>query len=475
MAAELPSAPTKADQELAIQLEAAQEVEDCATIIKLLKPRLGKAKLYPPLELAGYELGSYCALVGGDNMLASRWAEQGTAFPDASDLLWRLRLLVDIHQSNFTRAVQTVEAMQDGRGGALNSVPISSLYELRRGLSGDKLKGERRRLLAILGSSAYVPDEPTASGDSFRQDYAELLVEEGNRAAAQAVIAQITHIDTMLDLLLDPRFEGLIATPFDERAFTERELAALQIARQNNDDSLMQLVANAGLLRKLGRFKEAMAVLQTAKAREGGPEGYADADENLNWWWDAMSRTHLALGETDDAIAALHAGAAKSEDGGLNVSQTINLAQTYVSLKRPADALKVLEPSKSLNVSPYGAMQIRVAHGCAAAQAGDMASASADLAFAREHKADAPLAYLDLLLCTGDMDGAAAAIIARLDDEKERGKALLSLADFDVPPPPASEDPAYLALEAVKARPDVAAAIQKAGGTRRIRLQDASW
>jgi tetratricopeptide (TPR) repeat protein len=477
MAAQIEAEATKADQKLAEQLEAAREKDDCPAIVKLVRPHLGKGKLYPPLELIGFELGTFCARRNGDVVLARRWAMQATALPEASDFLWRLRLVIDIYDANYVEAVRTVEAMQDGRGAALNSVRPASLYDLLRGLSGDTLKAERRRLLAVLGSSAYIPDEPVAwpSADGFRQDYAEILVEEGKKAEAQAVIAQITNIDTMLSLLLDPRFKGLIATSFDERSFTERELAMAQNARQNNDDSLKQLVASAGLLRKLGRFKEAMAVLQTAKAREGGPEAYADADENLNWWWDAMSRTHLALGEADAAIAALHEGAAKSEDGGLNVSQTINLSQVYVALRRPVDALKILEPAKSLNVSPYGAMQIRMARGCAAAQVGDLPLANENLAFAKEHKTDAPMAYVSLLLCTGNLDGAAAAIIARLDDEKERGRALLSLADFDVPPPPLSNDPGYIALEAVKARADVRAAIQKAGGSRRIRLQDASW
>lgn len=473
--AEIPSTPTKADLELASQLDAAQEQDDCSAIIKVLKPRLGKGKLYPPLELVGLELGTYCAWVEGDNALASRWANQGTALPEASDQMWRLRLLADIYQSNFTRAVETVESMQDGRGAALNSVQIRSIYALLRGLEGDKLKPERRRLLAVLTSSAYVPDEPAVSSDSFRQDFAKMLLEEGETGSAQALISEITSIDIMLDILFDHELKAMIPSPFDERAFTERELAAARLTAKNHDNSLRALLAVSGLLRKLGRFEEAMAALQTARARKGGPEGYADADENLIWWFDSMSRTHLTLGEADAAIAALQTGAAKNEHGELNVSQTINLAQLYVALKRPAEALKILEPAKSLNVSPYGAMQIRKARGCAAAQTGDRALASADLAFATEHRTDAAMAHISLLLCTGDRDGAAAAIIARLEDEEKRDVTLAYLADYDAPPPPLSDDPGYRDFQAVKARTDVAAAVQRAGGSRRIRLQDASW
>jgi len=66
------------------------------------------------------------------------------------------------------------------------------------------------------------------------------------------------------------------------------------------------------------------------------------------------------------------------------------------------------------------------------------------------------------------MDGAAAATIRRLDDPERRAGALLQLSDYDPPPANGSHDPIDLRLGDLKHRPDVRAAIGRAGGTRRF-------
>ena len=77
----------------------------------------------------------------------------------------------------------------------------------------------------------------------------------------------------------------------------------------------------------------------------------------------------------------------------------------------------------------------------------------------------------DLYLCLGDMDGAAAAFIRRLEDPDRRADALLQLSDYDDPPVKRPPHPVHSRLEALKSREDVKAAIEKAGGIRRFRLQ----
>ncbi len=71
-----------------------------------------------------------------------------------------------------------------------------------------------------------------------------------------------------------------------------------------------------------------------------------------------------------------------------------------------------------------------------------------------------------------DLDGAAATIIRQLEDPDRRTAALVDLSDFDDPPAVLPVDPIEVNLKKVKARPDVQAAIARAGGTRRIHLQN---
>ena len=145
----------------------------------------------------------------------------------------------------------------------------------------------------------------------------------------------------------------------------------------------------------------------------------------------------------------------------------INLAEAQLAAGRPTDALGTLarlEGAKK-RASPYGAMQIVSDRGCARARLGRANDAAADLATARAHVADAPEALTRLLLCLGDMDGAAQAMIARLGDRDQRIDALRDLSEFARPSTP-PDDPTELRLIELKARPDVKAAAAQAGGTR---------
>jgi hypothetical protein len=74
-------------------------------------------------------------------------------------------------------------------------------------------------------------------------------------------------------------------------------------------------------------------------------------------------------------------------------------------------------------------------------------------------------------LCLNDMDGAAAALIRRLNDLDRRQEALMEMSDFDPPPVPRPAGSLLPRLEKLAQREDVKAAIKRAGGTRRFAMQ----
>ena len=177
------------------------------------------------------------------------------------------------------------------------------------------------------------------------------------------------------------------------------------------------------------------------------------------------------LGRFDELLAAYAKGGTRDEHGNLNVSQLLNMAANLIDLGRNEEALRTIavfdDPKRSR--SPYGEMVLRWVRGCAHAFQGRRDLAAADVAFAKAHEKDNRGAYARLLLCTGDMDGAAAAYIRRLDDPQERGDVLMSFSDFD-DPQVRLPDPFEALHDTIRARPDVKAAIERAGGARRFNI-----
>ncbi|MEG3180363.1 hypothetical protein [Sphingomonas sp. LT1P40] len=453
---------------------AAFEREDCPGAVRLLKPALkpaAAAQLPEAVAAAAYYLAATC-LAGKDLAEARRMAIAGTALAEAPDGLWHLRLGIDLDSGDNAAALATLAAMTEGRGGALNTVPMRWLYQLSRKLNGAGSEGLRLQFLRIMTADAYDPDEAGASKNGFRYDLAKILAGNGDTAAAAAQIALIDSASILLTMSYDARTGPLMPAGFDPRAAMERELANARANMLRHPDALSPLLGAVGNLRALGRPKEALELLEAARAGGKKIEDYADADEFRNWWWDAMARTQEMMGNADATFVAFTQGAGEKENGGDNVSQTINLAHAQNRFGRHADALKTLPSTdKGFSASPYGAMEMRLARGCANAALGNMPAYATDLSYAREHAKDNWQVLVDLYLCGGDLDGAAVALIGNLTDADNRAEALVWLSDYDAALPGRPLYSFEKRLNELKARADVKAAIDKAGGIRRVRLQ----
>lgn len=308
--------------------------------------------------------------------------------------------------------------------------------------------------------------------DYLRMGYAEIQLADGDYKGAAETVRGITLRWVLMDLSVDQRFRAMLPPDLDLRAAVEHDLAEARAIMAAHPDRLSAVIETAGILRQLGRPQESLALLEAARVRiEGDGEPFSDADDNLNWWWDALGRAHAMLGHVDAAVAAFRTGAALGENGNANVSQVINLAHLQNRAGRPRDALATLAPfAEDLGASPHGLAEMRLARGCANALAGNRAAAAADRAWLRENAPDHP-ALTSLLLCMNDLDGAAAAVIARLGDPQRRSNALLELSDYAAPPVALPRDRLASRFAALKARPDVQAAIARAGGIRRFNVQ----
>lgn len=473
---------TKADRQkqkdIADLQAAAQAAErrDCPAAVKVVAPLVDrKPDHLPPIVLAGaYQLAAFCELMTGKQADAYRHALAGSALPDSSDDLWRLRLELEVEEGRLAAAVTTIEAMSQGRGAALNGERQEVLYRLDRLVTDARDLGLRRRLLAVLVASSYVPDKPMDSADGFRLRYAGLLSDAGDQAGMRVAIADIADPGVLRDIALDKRLSAALPAGFDLRHAVERALAETRAVAERNPTLIRPVLQTAAYLRVLGRPAEALKTLDAIEKRIGVEGAFGDAAEQTIWWWDERGRAYSMLGRHDEELAALRKGGEEKENGGLNVSQVINLAQTQVDIGRPADALATLAvfDSTARDTSPFGAMQVRYTRACANSLLGKPEAAAADAAFVRAHEKDAPGTVTELLLCLGDIDGAAASFVRRLDDPERRVAALSDLSDYDAPPVSVPSSPIKVHLPAVKARANVRAAIVRAGGTQRLHVQD---
>jgi tetratricopeptide (TPR) repeat protein len=331
--------------------------------------------------------------------------------------------------------------------------------------------------LSVLTETGYVPDEPGIVVDGFLHRRAELLYKDGDPVGTAALIRRIVNPGSLVEISLDPRFRAMLPADFDLRRSVEQALAGARTDAARHPDLLSPTIEVATYLRVLGKPQEAIAALEALRPRIDDPAAFGDRADRLVWWWDGLSRAHAMLGHYPEAVDALRKGGQAEENGGLNVSQVINLSALQLKLGRPAETLATLAAfdDGKRGLSPYGTMQIAVNRGCATAALGKPSDVGADLTYARTHVADAPDALFDLLLCVGDLDGATTALLAQLGNPDRRAAALRVLSDYDDPPVALPPDPTDAALRQVKARPEVRAAIMRAGGTRRFHVQNVSF
>ncbi len=465
---------TKAQLEALAHISVAAETGDCDTLLKRAEPLVDARARPLPGELKAelFELIASCHRDAKRNDRAYAAALRGTALADSTARLWFLRLGIEGEMKRYDAIVATLEAMTQGQSAALNDIQTVWIWGLLREMEQEGAKEARLRALKLLASDSYAPAEEFGSNDDFRFAYVRQLLEAGDPAAAGPVVRTLEAPHNIAAASLDPRIRGDLPSA-DVGAAAAKRLARHREWIAREPDRLRPLIAAATNLRQLGRAGEALELLRSAEPRLDKLSAAEDAD-HVNWWWNELARTYEALRRTDEAIDAYRRGMAASEGGLPNVSQLINLALAQNRFGRPADALATLavRDLSSSGASPYGIMLYRRARACAHHLLGRGGEASADVEYIRSHEKDAPGAVTELFLCLGDMEAAAESAIRRLDDPKLRAEMLLELSELELEPPPLPTDKIALNFELMRARPDVKAAVARAGGTRRFNVAE---
>jgi tetratricopeptide (TPR) repeat protein len=463
----------EADAQTLMGIAGAAQRNDCKTVLRLGNRLVERSAAALPGEAlsALYGMLAGCEIAAGMKENAYRDVLRGTAIEESDATLWTLRLSIELEAKHSEAAAATVAAMAQGHGAALNAAPMLAIHELLRMLKDEGKIAARTAVLRLLASDAYAPGEMFGSNDAFKMLYAQALLAAGDKDGALKVAATLETPETIARASVDPDLRAAVGKA-DVRAAAEAMLARHREAAARHPERLSAFTFAAGDLRQLGRPGEAAKLLEGVTLPKAQPDD-ASMSDAINWYWDGLARSYDALGRYDDAAAAFRKGIAAGEQGDPNVSQLINLADTQLEAGKAEEALKTLalHDFSEKGASPYGVMEYRYARACALSLAGRGAQAAADVAWLKAHEKDDRRAVTDLFLCMGDMDAAAASLVGRLGDPETRADTLIELADYDPPPVPVTTDRVAANREKVRARPDVQAALAKAGGTPRFHLQ----
>ncbi len=393
-----------------------------------------------------------------------------TAFDIASSEAWRLRLDAAARLDDQPDEILAVTTVAKRWPEDLKQIDDDFLFRLHgRARQHDALLTTRIVMLQALSDAAWAPSNPFLDGDGLWLDLANDLATKGQIKAAQAIAHKIKSAGIIAELLYTKRYDAITAADpafFNVAAASARQADLLSSKARDLPDKLDGVNALALVLYKQGQFAQSLALLDAAIALarpiDGAKSPFTDMDQ-LIWTDDARAMALLALGRTEEALAAYRAGAVQQERGQTNVSQSLNLAEILVNLGRPAEGLAIV-PMVGGDLSPFGRMDREAITAEAYFQLHDVKKLQASLDYLKSHVDDAPTIVIQVLSDCGDEEGAAREAIRQLKDPY-RQTAVLRLLQGNPEPPSAS--PLILRSGRLKAalgkRADVQAAVDRVG------------
>jgi hypothetical protein len=413
---------------------------------------------------------------------AQDWQEARTALrtaselPEATGFDWDLRLRADFMLHDHDDAVAAAIRIVRQWPTKFSEYSDSAVFQLSREAMG--VPGARTDFLEALHQNKWKPRSDFLTADGLWLSLARVRLEKGDMAGATTIAAEIRQPSSILAMRIDRQFDSIVQAAPDHYDVMKAYDAFLRDQKAKSaaaPDKLEGVNAVSELLLALNRPDEALSLTSAALARlKQNPKAYSDGEDKSNWTLDIRSRALFTLGRNDEGFAALRTGASQQENGGINVSQAINLADQYNMFDRPKDALAAV--ASVGDMSDYGHMALLDARACAYFELQDSQNLAAALNDMRTHRKDGTQPFLNAMLLTGNLDDAAAEVIAELQDPERRVEILGSLQDYSPDPHPTKRSQAvHAAWLAVRARPDVTAEIAKVGHISAYRLRSPSY
>lgn len=402
----------------------------------------------------------------GDHAAKHALWVRASEFTQANSNTWHRRLAAAFQVMDYQDSAHCVTTIARRWPKTLNKIRDQAIYRIDTELGKDTAQAESRRaLLESLFNANWSDIDGVAN--EFWRDLAQILLAKDDVQQADSVAARIRSARIAITIRIDKSFDRITqGNPdrYDINRLAADELAAARVAVESAPGQLRLWVRLQRLLLDTLQHDQALAIADdiVAKAKDGaGKSIYEDFDEYYIWVLNQRADTLSRLGRWDEAVEQLSRAARRPEDGGMNVSQILNLGLYYVHLEQPMKALDTV--SELGEMSPYGRMQLEMVRFMAALQQKDEAAVATRLAYMREHRTDAIGTWEDALLFSGDLDAAGDLLVERLRSDQWRSSALASMQGYaDVPRTPVDAERLRRWRE-VLAQPNVIQALSEVG------------
>ncbi len=343
----------------------------------------------------------------------------------------------------------------------LNPIVIGVMDDER--LSRDLL----RRMLAVTWEDSL---SAAAARNGWALLYSGLLLDDGDQAGAESVVARADEVQTLAILAQDLRYQRLwprLAADgrLDWRKVAEAELARRQAAAKASPNLMRLSFAVQEDLRRLERYDEAINAGQAMRKRLGDKAApFEDRDLMAVAVLSELAMALADTGRTAEAETVFREARAEAERiGVVPVEEMLDWADRLNRQGRHAEALALLKAIPAAELTDLGAMWQGAEQICALART-DAPAAWRLLPALMVREPKGPEALQKALLCMDRRDEAAALFIQRLKQPDRRLDALGAARAVRRPPSvPAVEAALMARREAMIARPDVQKALAAVG------------
>ncbi|HLY07358.1 MAG TPA: hypothetical protein VKR31_16550 [Rhizomicrobium sp.] len=443
---------------------------DVAGALAELKPVVGNpgfSLLNEMEQHAAWALLGGAELQSGDARNALAHLKLATETPYSNGFEWYMRLAAAYALRDFDDSRTSLATIAKNWPGSLDQVRDQAVFQLASGAKDDDAV---IGVIEPLRSANWKPKVPFADVDELWFDLAVAYLDRSDAAHAKTAFANVRSAQQLIRARIDKRFDPIVSEDparFEVNRIFAGWLDELKKRSDANSDRLEGISGVADLLIQMGRASDALALLDNtiarAKPSDTAPSVFSDYANEINWTHNVRAGALFALGRNAEGLEALSQGQRLRENGGPNISQTINLAEALDAEGKPNDALTTLQDLDSVEISPVAHMEKEYIRACAYSQLQDRTALDKSLAYLKDHADDENSAVLNALVCAGDMDATARFVVSALGDPRRRNGMLYLLQDFKLK----HKTPVTLdrekRLAALRARPDVAKAIAAVG------------
>ncbi len=379
---------------------------------------------------------------------------------------WYRMSLVEMDRDDLGAATRAMTVLVERWPELLENVDPEILYTLA--LHGNNATPDRIAYQQALFDANWNGGSSGQAGGVWLS-LANARLAAGETEQARGPARRINEPEPMITMRADRRFDALLdrdSWRANISHATQRQIEKLRRLASAHPTQLEPLVQLSYALLLAGQHEEAIELTNKTLAHiVAAPLDEPAFTDLHNQVW-LMNNKAIALrrtGRLDAAVAELRQASLLGERGGLNVSQTLNLATLECGRGQADAALSIIALAPPDNMSKYGkAVHARIRH-CAALLNDDRHSARKALAELESARADAPMLYLDALIESGDGNTAVLLVRQLLDSPGDRSKLLGWTQDCRLPEAMPGQVQARARKQAFLQRTDVLAAINTVG------------